>query len=450
MNKIKKVIISILIIFIFHAPLYSAVWKNLGYFKSVYMPDYNAFIWDLEIVDDSTFLAICSLDVLGGYCDIRRTTNSGETWQVVFIDSTGNTGRRPGFNYLLNNDCLVTSNEGILIHSSDKGKTWKKTQLDKDSSYYFSFKNNKCGIRYATKNNVYNQYDFDYTIDGGITWRDLYLPDDYKVNTVFLNMYNINFLIGYNYNPNDEESIPTFIRVEDSLRKWTKYEAPKNMLNFSLPDSINCWGTGENKDVSSIRQYIYYSNDGCKTWQTIRDTNYNSTQLNDIKFTDSKNGIIAGEPYELIRTTDGGNTWINDEYEGLPSDLKGTIFIDFKILSFKKFGDKLIALGYMKLNATHSMFLLDISNTTYIEERSNKIVNLFPNPASTQITLSLGKEFVSEPEIDIIDYLGKMQKVEYQINSSEITINTSSLSPGVYFLRIRSGAKVETRKFVVI
>jgi hypothetical protein len=75
---------------------------------------------------------------------------------------------------------------------------------------------------------------------------------------------------------------------------------------------------------------------------------------------------------------------------------------------------------------------------------------LHPNPATSQITLSLGEEFISAPEIDIIDYLGNAFKPVYEINGSEITVNTSSLSPGVFFLRVRSGEMVEVKKFMVV
>ena len=78
------------------------------------------------------------------------------------------------------------------------------------------------------------------------------------------------------------------------------------------------------------------------------------------------------------------------------------------------------------------------------------IYTLHPNPATSQINLTLSDEYISEPQIDIIDNLGFIHEPEYQINNREITINTSSLSSGVYFLRIRSGGQVETKKFVVV
>jgi hypothetical protein len=81
-------------------------------------------------------------------------------------------------------------------------------------------------------------------------------------------------------------------------------------------------------------------------------------------------------------------------------------------------------------------------------------LTLCPNPATSQITLSLGEEFISAPKIDIIDYLGNVIRwtpsARWSPSDKSITINTSSLSPGVYFMRVRSEEKMEVRKFVVI
>jgi hypothetical protein len=95
-----------------------------------------------------------------------------------------------------------------------------------------------------------------------------------------------------------------------------------------------------------------------------------------------------------------------------------------------------------------------LQSSDVIASKNQENLLSFPNPATSHITLSLGEEFISEPEIDIIDYLGNVIRWtpsgRWSPSDKSITINTSSLSPGVYFLRIRSGEKVEVRKFVVL
>ena len=133
--------------------------------------------------------------------------------------------------------------------------------------------------------------------------------------------------------------------------------------------------------------------------------------------------------------------------EGHPNELLDmSNIINFDLFTYH---NSRIALGNKK-GQIDTLFILNLSNTNKYFYNDKNDLKLFPNPASSQITLTLSDEYISEPQIDIIDNLGFIHEPKYQINSNEITINTSSLSPGVYFLRIRSGGQVETKKFVVV
>jgi hypothetical protein len=444
----KNIIMYFIIILFSYKSTFSIEWKSVNSFESIIVPDYYDHIFDLEIINDSTFLAICSPDVKGGLFNVRRTSDKGKTWDVVYHDTIGNINYSPNFSNVVNKS-LISCEQGFYLVSNDQGLTWEENQLNEDSTYSFSFQNSKYGILAARKYKEFNTYKFYFSTDSGKKWERLYMPDEYKKNILSIYLFNMNFLIGYHNDPNDNKE-PLFLRAVDSLRHWSAFSAPINMLNFCFLDSTHCWGLGTNNDVNDIRQIVYYSDDGCRTWETIRDTNDNSTQLNSVIFADSLNGIALGRPYSLIRTSDGGKTWIMDEIEGFPVELQGKTIINFQIFDLKRYGDQLIGLGKMQVDFIQIVFLFDMSLMSDIKESFSNSFSLHPNPATSQITLSLGEEFILAPEIDIIDYLGKKQTIDYQINSTEITINTSPLSPGVYFLRVRSGEKVEVRKYVVI
>ncbi|HEY0030495.1 MAG TPA: T9SS type A sorting domain-containing protein, partial [Bacteroidia bacterium] len=59
---------------------------------------------------------------------------------------------------------------------------------------------------------------------------------------------------------------------------------------------------------------------------------------------------------------------------------------------------------------------------------------LFPNPASSEITLSIEGEDLSNYQIDILNILGAIQPI--QIQNSKISI--ASLAAGVYWVSARS------------
>lgn len=107
-----------------------------------------------------------------------------------------------------------------------------------------------------------------------------------------------------------------------------------------------------------------------------------------------------------------------------------------------------------KLNYITFLFLLlivssakaqDVKQQSKIQESAIEGLSLYPNPITN------GKVYIatkndSEKEIQIFDVLGK--KVFYtQLNSREL--NLTSLSPGVYIIKIREEESSATRKLII-
>jgi hypothetical protein len=86
-----------------------------------------------------------------------------------------------------------------------------------------------------------------------------------------------------------------------------------------------------------------------------------------------------------------------------------------------------------------------------VKETVNSIftLNCFPNPVNDNLIINYSAENNSNTSIKITNEVGICVYQDEGINNS-ININTSNLSPGVYFLTIREGKNIETRKFVVI
>lgn len=79
------------------------------------------------------------------------------------------------------------------------------------------------------------------------------------------------------------------------------------------------------------------------------------------------------------------------------------------------------------------------------ENTSIEGLSLYPNPVSN------GKVYIStkedlEKEITIFDVLGK-KVLQTQLNSREL--NVSSLSPGVYIIKINENQATATRKLII-
>lgn len=82
---------------------------------------------------------------------------------------------------------------------------------------------------------------------------------------------------------------------------------------------------------------------------------------------------------------------------------------------------------------------------TKTQETSIEGLNIYPNPVSN------GKIYITsklslEKEVVIFDILGK-NILQTTISAKEL--NVSSLSPGVYFIKIKEGEATATRKLII-
>ncbi len=102
-------------------------------------------------------------------------------------------------------------------------------------------------------------------------------------------------------------------------------------------------------------------------------------------------------------------------------------------------------------NFISSMFNSVVSSPNEAECCTNTF-SLYPNPACTRLSISLGTNISSATHITIVNSLGA--KVYYQNipagnTESEVTIPVNNFSKGVYFVSVRNRDGVETKKFVI-
>ena len=93
------------------------------------------------------------------------------------------------------------------------------------------------------------------------------------------------------------------------------------------------------------------------------------------------------------------------------------------------------------------MVRMNFDPTVSINEVANAFgLNVYPNPASDVINVTLNKEVAAS--ITIIDVTGKVVKTS-TINGTSTSINTTGLSNGVYYVNITDGTSVSTEKVVI-
>jgi photosystem II stability/assembly factor-like uncharacterized protein len=229
-------------------------------------------------------------------------------------------------------------------------------------------------------------------------------------------------------------------------------------VSFTDANSGTAVGDGWNYTSGENESVILRTTDGGKHW--IKQLSEVNLQLNDVCFTDANNGTVVGYGSNgvnwggiILRTIDAGKNWIRQPIK-TNSGLSGVWFTDTN-------NGTVVGDGGTILRTTNG-------GVTFVEEE--KIYEIptdyvlfqnYPNPfnPSTKIKYSIpaslnpskGGTFVT---LRIYDLLGReietLVNEEKQAGTYEVTWSATELPSGVYFYQIKTGNFIETKKMVLI
>jgi photosystem II stability/assembly factor-like uncharacterized protein len=413
----------------------------------------------LECSDNNNCVSLYALNIQWAY--LRMTTDKGNSWFTALIDTViyyrdeygdkVSTYVPPDVNdldYYGNRLCIISCDSGYYYISKDNCVNWDIKRVETEPDYNIVI----CSIYNDSIWAFYNYNSLLLTKDAGESWDAC----EFNLDSMLVprGITCIEFI--------DENSIVLCASNYTAVKKfiYTSYDFGTNwnlkqldtvyLRDIQVINEKHIWIAGGKIDTTksgyNYKDYIIYSSDKGHSWDIQLDTFITKEGLWRISFADEKNGLALSLYRRLWRTSDGGEHWFIDSIYTIENMLENSL----RDIFFTEEGT-VFANGYESGKIFRYKF--DLSSIYAREDNKNNYF-IHPNPATSQITLSLGEEFISEPEIDIIDYLGNVKRWtpsgRWSPSEKSITINTSSLSPGVYFLRVRSGEKVEVRKFVVI
>ena len=159
-----------------------------------------------------------------------------------------------------------------------------------------------------------------------LTWTKQY-PVNTQLNDIFFTNHQTGFTVGNN---------GVILKTTNSGDTWTPISSGtnKNINAIAGAGLNNIWAVGDSG-------LVVQSVDTGKTWIT-KDLMSNNKQLNDIKF----NGIIgyiAGNDGTVLKTSNAGNSWENDNINWTPEN--GSVST-FAVRSLSITNNKLFALLY--------------------------------------------------------------------------------------------------------
>ncbi|MFI3190236.1 hypothetical protein BCS42_01535 [Crenothrix sp. D3] len=255
-------------------------------------------VTDLAVVDVANVWAVCTDNV------IVRTIDGGNSWNKVLTtpDITGN----PNLSSIsiIDNNIWISGEKGLVYKSTDNFAT-KPTII---APTFFADRMVQ-GIHAVTPDIIYavggniggNTLGFvAKTVDGGTTWEDITLPDDYEL--IGVKSAGIENIIVYGGQGN------CLITHNNGLT-WENKK-----VQIDSTGDINCMAMVNDQNFWIACDYcIKRTIDGGKTWTSATSECGSSYQFGiDALDANTALDVRNGEDPEdgaIYKTTDGGTTW---------------------------------------------------------------------------------------------------------------------------------------------
>ncbi len=344
---------------------------------------------------------------------IYKTSDGGNTWTKVY-DSPNNALN--AIHFIDNNYGFVVGEKSIL-KTTDGGNTWINTANNLNQRFY--------GVYFINQNHgfVVGYSGAIETTDGGNTWTPLNFTQGSIYNVRFLNA-NTGFMAGEN---------GKLYKTTNGGNTWATITVD------SIDYLYDVYFTDENNGVVSgaysiYQGKIYKTSDGGQTWTTVLTSP--GPRFYKFSFV-GNNGYAVGDMGTFIKTTDGGYTW-TDVWDLNPThnNLSSCYFLSSNVGFIVGERGSII-----KTNNGGEIFI------PYNHNIFNSMI-IYPCPAQDILTISVDNNYSYQ------QYLCEIYNLQGQILFSKLikefpeTINVSSLTNGVYILKLSNKDGVINKKFI--
>ncbi len=273
---------------------------------------------------------------------ILHTTDGGVTWiEQPFPIKDGNVGGTNSVHFVDAMNGWVVGHNGTILHTTNGGvgataeivghtansngeRIIHNPAWNHQTSGVNTFLNSVHFVDAMNGWVVGNRGTILHTTNGGATWtsqttdavRNALAPGDPAItleSVHFVDAMN-GWVVGHN---------GTILHTINGGTTWTAQTVDDSFTNHlqsvHFVDAMNGWAVG-NRTGTSGTQDIIRTTDGGSTWvKSEFDSGVNVLLLNSLHFADAKNGFVVGNsfnfsPYAvrlvILHTTDGGKTWI--------------------------------------------------------------------------------------------------------------------------------------------
>ncbi len=251
---------------------------------------------------------------------ITLSSDGGQSWQTVYTEP-GADNSQSAFaeikNYAVaypHPDLVLVARSRFdsetklhsfsLLRTDDAGASWSAVQFG-----HSPFSAPRIALDFCDKDHgLLASQSLFKTDDGGKTWDKLAAPS--------VDLSGLRSLFCFDRNSYIIATASAIYNSTDGGVSWQIRKAlPTNILNIDFHDARRGWAVASVSTGVGDRQrdLIYATTDGGASWSTPLDDEIEPAfGLVNIDFADADNGIAVGRFNKILRTTDGGITWVKE------------------------------------------------------------------------------------------------------------------------------------------
>ncbi len=432
--KISRLIICLILFVVLSAPVRAQNWTII-----------DSSVTHTTAALRSAFFTNSTTGYIVGGNDsgvILKTSDAGNSWNLTVVNK-----------YL---ECVYFPSDSVgyavgsahtIMKTTDAGATWVYQFAPSLSSLYTAmsvcFINNDTGF-IGLKNGP--GYAFLKTYNGGATW-----INDIS-DTVHANVF---------FKINDSTVCGVFGEFSKTTNKGV------NWINYSIPPNTNLGSslffTNETEGFATLSKHsgdpcfnyssLIKTTDGGQTWT---ETNYDCDYVDGLYFPSAQIGYMVGgyigspRAQKIWKTIDGGNVW---EYT--------TFQLDSFLTANNVYGSSIFCTDVNTCYIlTNYGIIVKTTNgggtdwTVSVKEEKKAVPQfvLYPNPAQLYITIEYELLETKDIEIEIKNMLGQTVKTVKSKNliqgQNKIEVDVSELATGIYCISLRGDKQNSSVRFI--
>jgi photosystem II stability/assembly factor-like uncharacterized protein len=323
---------------------------------------------------------------------IFHTSDGGQTWQTQYEDAPNLSSLfdihrldSVYFTDAQNGWAVGTSNDQheAILHTTDGGQTWLEQGQELYSSWHLEFfavefLDHQNGWALATDNFPSQNVFLAHTTDGGSHWNwvDTGIQGNIAIGfatvqgDVTFTDANHGWVVG---------GLGEIVHTDDGGITWTQQTIPDEWRRLHAVEFIN------NQEGWIAGQGLFHTTDGGTNWLP-RDVPVQG-DIRDLEFLDALNGWLSTDGGNILVTSDGGNTWNPLENNVSSAALLGISFVSpEKGWLVGDFGT-ILAVAYTAVDIP--TITLEINLSSVSEDGTENLVYIFTRTGDTTAPLTV-------------------------------------------------------------